>query len=82
MLHQFFSVILAASVLAEILVKVAALQHEHRREKMWDREVIDAENDVTGLCISFLLVQAVRFKLTGGLPEVNKIQDAIYSIYI
>ena len=51
MLHQFFSVILAASVLAEILVKVAALQHEHRREKMWDREVIDVSLACLSGCI-------------------------------
>jgi chemotaxis protein histidine kinase CheA len=36
---------------------------------LWDEEVYDSEEDIAGLAISFLLVQAIRFNLSGHLPD-------------
>lgn len=41
----------------------------------WDEEVFECENDVCGLCVSFLTVQAVRFNLSGVLPNSLGIEE-------
>jgi len=38
-------------------------------EKKWDEETEEAENDVMGLTLSFLAINAMRFALTGCLPN-------------
>lgn len=38
-------------------------------EEMWDDETKEAENDVMGLTLSFTMINAVRFMLTGCLPN-------------
>lgn len=38
-------------------------------EKLWDEETEEAENDVMGLVISFLTIQATRFAISGCLPN-------------
>jgi len=37
--------------------------------KIWDEETEEAENDIASLAISFLFVQALRFYLSGVLPN-------------
>eukprot|EP00929_Paragymnodinium_shiwhaense_P122045 TRINITY_DN9456_c0_g1_i3.p1 TRINITY_DN9456_c0_g1~~TRINITY_DN9456_c0_g1_i3.p1 ORF type:complete len:742 (-),score=149.49 TRINITY_DN9456_c0_g1_i3:735-2960(-) len=37
-------------------------------EQAWDDAALDAENDIVGLTLSFLTVQALRMMLTGRLP--------------
>lgn len=36
---------------------------------MWDEQTEEAENDMAGLCLSFLSVQAIRYSLVGVLPD-------------
>jgi len=40
-----------------------------RRAKLFDEEVDEAENDVSSLAASFLIVQSIRFAVTGVLPD-------------
>ena len=42
---------------------------------MGSSQVIDAENDVAGLSLSFLTIQAVRYHLSGTLPSVFGDED-------
>lgn len=47
--------------------------HEQRsglRARLFDEEVQEAEDDISAMGFSFLLVQAVRFKVTGSLPGI------------
>jgi len=46
--------------------------------RVWDEEVYESENDVAGLCISFLTVQACRFVISGVLPDVLGIEEEHY----
>lgn len=38
-------------------------------EMLWDEETEESENDVIGLALSFLTVQAVRFSISGVFPN-------------
>jgi len=40
-------------------------------EKMWDEEVMETEDDVYGLALSFLTVQAARYGFTGVFANVE-----------
>jgi len=40
-----------------------------KRAKLYDAEVDEAENDVSSLSVSFLIVQSIRFAVTGILPN-------------
>eukprot|EP00931_Biecheleriopsis_adriatica_P060994 TRINITY_DN36651_c0_g1_i1.p1 TRINITY_DN36651_c0_g1~~TRINITY_DN36651_c0_g1_i1.p1 ORF type:complete len:570 (-),score=136.83 TRINITY_DN36651_c0_g1_i1:65-1774(-) len=53
---------------------------EDEFEKKWDEETEEAENDVAGLSLSFLTVQAIRFAISGILPNQEGLEiweDAI-----
>jgi len=61
-----------------LLFRLAAVMRKHSsgldgthdlRDHIYDEEVHDAENDISGLSISFLLVQVMRFAISGVLPE-------------
>eukprot|EP00747_Dinoflagellata_sp_TGD_P134413 gnl/TRDRNA2_/TRDRNA2_175316_c0_seq9.p1 gnl/TRDRNA2_/TRDRNA2_175316_c0~~gnl/TRDRNA2_/TRDRNA2_175316_c0_seq9.p1 ORF type:complete len:540 (+),score=124.49 gnl/TRDRNA2_/TRDRNA2_175316_c0_seq9:114-1733(+) len=41
----------------------------------WSDEVLEAENDIAGLQVSFLTVQALRFNITGVLPNNMGIEE-------
>merc|ERR1719482_2455152 len=41
----------------------AADDHVDALEKAWEAEVVDAENDIAGLALSFLWVQSLRFAI-------------------
>ncbi|CAK8992971.1 Hypothetical protein SCF082_LOCUS3299 [Durusdinium trenchii] len=43
-------------------------------EEKWDEETEEAENDVAGLCMSFLTVQAIRFGISGFMPNQEGIE--------
>ncbi|CAL1150633.1 unnamed protein product [Cladocopium goreaui] len=44
---------------------------EDEFEKLWAEEVAETEDDVMSLAVSFLLVQALRFLISGHLPDTE-----------
>lgn len=46
--------------------------------EFWQEECFEAENDVVGLCVSFLLVQACRFNISGVLPDALGVEEEHY----
>jgi hypothetical protein len=44
----------------------------------WDEECYDAENEISGLAVSFLLLQAMRYNLTGVMPNNMGIEEEHY----
>merc|ERR1712232_205601 len=46
-----------------------------RRMQMMMEEVEEAENDISSLAMSFLIVQAIRMVITGTLPNVEGIEE-------
>jgi len=49
--------------------KTLADDEEDEWEKLWDEEVAETEDDVMALAVSFLLVQVLRFGISGQLPN-------------
>eukprot|EP00927_Polykrikos_kofoidii_P070540 TRINITY_DN6694_c0_g1_i1.p1 TRINITY_DN6694_c0_g1~~TRINITY_DN6694_c0_g1_i1.p1 ORF type:complete len:1383 (+),score=279.45 TRINITY_DN6694_c0_g1_i1:74-4150(+) len=45
--------------------------HIDEYEKLWFAEVSETEDDIFGLAISFLVVQAIRFVINGALPSAT-----------
>ncbi|CAD7946281.1 unnamed protein product [Amoebophrya sp. A120] len=60
--------------------------HKDDREYMWDAEAEECENDVAGLCLSFLTAQAVTFSTVGIIPdsegELEHLGDITGEMYI
>lgn len=46
-----------------------------RRAKLFHEEVFEAENDISGLAFSFLIVQVIRYALTGVLPNEEGLEE-------
>merc|ERR1719162_2189185 len=65
-----------ANMLRYYVAKIDGVVDEY--EKLWNEDVIETENDVVDLCISFLVVQEFRFLINGSLPDVEGNFD-IYS---
>merc|ERR1711884_1015572 len=54
----------------EVRKRTSALDgYVDERDELYDEYVEAAENDAAGLSVSFLAIQAVRFWLTGVLPD-------------
>eukprot|EP00670_Eutreptiella_braarudii_P017957 CAMPEP_0174351134 /NCGR_PEP_ID=MMETSP0811_2-20130205/8376_1 /TAXON_ID=73025 ORGANISM="Eutreptiella gymnastica-like, Strain CCMP1594" /NCGR_SAMPLE_ID=MMETSP0811_2 /ASSEMBLY_ACC=CAM_ASM_000667 /LENGTH=463 /DNA_ID=CAMNT_0015480041 /DNA_START=184 /DNA_END=1578 /DNA_ORIENTATION=+ len=51
-------------------------------EILWDDEVEEAENDIIGLTISFLLTQAIRFGISGNLPDQEGADKGVHSHFM
>merc|ERR1711871_1402681 len=49
--------------------------HNSEEYKLWDEETEEAENDIAGLAISFLTVQAIRYGLSGVLPNTEGLEE-------
>jgi len=47
---------------------------KHKRAKMMNEEVFEAENEMCCLSVSFLFIQVVRFLLTGNLPNAEGVE--------
>eukprot|EP00929_Paragymnodinium_shiwhaense_P009089 TRINITY_DN113137_c0_g1_i1.p1 TRINITY_DN113137_c0_g1~~TRINITY_DN113137_c0_g1_i1.p1 ORF type:complete len:665 (+),score=148.45 TRINITY_DN113137_c0_g1_i1:105-2099(+) len=45
---------------------------------MWESEAYEAEVDVSALCTSFCIVQALRYTLTGNMPDPLGIEEDHY----
>jgi len=50
---------------------------QHWCLEKWDEETYDSEIDIAGLAISFLLVQACRFSITGVMPNNLGIEEPV-----
>jgi len=44
-------------------------------EYLWDEEAEEVEHDIAGMSLSFLTVQAVRFHISGALPDQEGIEE-------
>jgi len=65
-------VMLAVQRLTDALRESVALGDDGTKdefEDLWDEQCEDAENDVMGLAVSFTFVSALRFAITGCLPN-------------
>lgn len=51
------------------LMGANTVQDKDEFEKSWDKNAEESENDVIGLTLSFISVQAVRFWIGGDLPD-------------
>lgn len=50
-------------------------KHNHGLEELREEETEEAENDVLALAVSFLLVQSIKFALTGVLSNVEGLES-------
>lgn len=55
--------------------KASRMEDVHWCLEAWDDETYESELDVAGLCISFLLVQACRYAITGIMPNNLGIEE-------
>jgi len=69
------------AAIIELIVK----QDSNPKEEMhkyvlqkYEETVVDAMQDVASLCVSFLIVQACRFNISGVLPNTLGIEEADY----
>jgi len=51
--------------------EIAKDNKKDEREKLWIHHTKETEDDVIGLCISFLIVQVLRFIICGVMPDVE-----------
>jgi len=51
-------------------------------EEAWDEEAEESENDVAGLSLSFLTVQALRFKFCGILPNAEGVLTGFEATHV
>lgn len=58
-----------ANLVRETVMAGSTDDEESNRQKIWDESAEDAENDIMGIVVSFTFVQAVRFLLSGSLPD-------------
>ncbi|CAK9058275.1 unnamed protein product [Durusdinium trenchii] len=52
-------------------IQIEQDEEEDEFEELWGEEVAETENDVMSLAVSFLLVQALRFCISGYLPNAE-----------
>jgi len=45
----------------------------------WEEETYESENEISSLAISFLLLQAIRYNLTGVMPDAFGIEEENYT---
>jgi len=80
-------IMLAVQHLTDVIRESIAVGDDGKKdefEDLWDEQCEDAENDVMGLAVSFTFVSALRFAITGCLPnqegkeEECAVEDYLY----
>lgn len=69
------------SVMGDDKANEGVIQHESGIEwcvDKWDEETYESENEISALAISFLLLQACRYNLTGNMPNNMGIEEHDY----
>merc|ERR1719204_754431 len=68
-----FIVLHCLSALLDRFRETLALMDENMdaREELWHDECLEAANDVAALTLSFNMMQAIRFSISGVLPDVH-----------
>eukprot|EP00392_Amoebophrya_sp_AT5.2_P010663 g10728.t1 len=91
--HSFLAVPIAFVVIVGLFHLLDAYReklaladgHKDDREYMWDAEAEECENDVAGLCLSFLTAQTATYLVVGILPdsegELSDLDDITSGMY-